>query len=621
MTPAAELGGSAFRLTTLWSPGQTALAADEAVEARPRRRGGARRPADRARRLRRGGHRRRAAGRGRPRRLLRLRPHAARRAIRRSATSSIWNEPNKSLFWSPQVAADGSPIAAARYEALLARCYDVLHGAFPSVNVIGLALSSTGNDNAGSASPGAFIRGVGDAYRASGRTAPLLDTVGYHPYAARRGGAAVAQAHRLEDDRAGRLEQADVQPLPRLRRHGAGRFPARAPCGSGTRRSGFQTAVDAGKAGCYTGTENVATVPDYAGGEPDVAGARGDERRARPVDAGARRDPPGGVPAIRVRLLQLPARRRARLAGWQSGALWVDRTPKDSWPAFQQAIAEATGGTVDCGALKGGRPSADFMPPSAPTGLAGVAAAEPLRVDLSWSAAADDVGAVAYRVFRNGAHVGTTTATSWSNVSVAPETTYTYAVRAIDAAGNLGDASASVQVTTPGCAPPSAPGCRTGRRHARPGPIDLTGPPDNVGVALATSPAAADRRHAGGCDRDTYVQRRRGRNGVRGDGDDRAAAGLRLTGSEPRTSEAPGCSGHDDASPARSTSSRTACRRRSASGSRRPPGRSPSSVSTPVGQTCERPGRAGGDRAGRRHAARRSGGWHPRACLRGGAGV
>src|SRR4051812_37891081 len=54
----------------------------------------------------------------------------------------IWNEPNKRLFWNPQTNA------AALYEAALARCYDVLHAAFGSrVNVIGLALSSTGNDD------------------------------------------------------------------------------------------------------------------------------------------------------------------------------------------------------------------------------------------------------------------------------------------------------------------------------------------------------------------------------------------------------------------------------------------------------------------------------------------
>ena len=42
------------------------------------------------------------------------------------------------------------------------------------------------------------------------------------------------------------------------------------------------------------------------------------------------------------------------LTGWQSGAYWADRTPKDSLAAFRQAIGEANAGTVDCAALKGG---------------------------------------------------------------------------------------------------------------------------------------------------------------------------------------------------------------------------------------------------------------------------
>ena len=58
---------------------------------------------------------------------------------------------------------------------------------------------------------------------------------------------------------------------------------------------------------------------------------------------------------------------------------------------------------------------------------------------------------------------------------------------------------------------------RTGRRtrRLRPAARSRRGARDE--------PRPADRRHAGGRDRDR-VQRRRGRNGVRGDGDDRAAA-------------------------------------------------------------------------------------------------
>ena len=95
----------------------------------------------------------------------------------------VWNEPNKAQFWSPQT---GAPAA---YAALLATCYDSLHAAYPSVNIVGLALSHDGNDTTSSTSPGAFIRNVGAAYRASGRGSRLFDTVAFHPFpGARRSG-------------------------------------------------------------------------------------------------------------------------------------------------------------------------------------------------------------------------------------------------------------------------------------------------------------------------------------------------------------------------------------------------------------------------------------------------
>jgi hypothetical protein len=48
----------------------------------------------------------------------------------------VWNEPNTALYWSPQ--DDSAP---AKYEALLAACYDSIHAADPNANVIGFGLS------------------------------------------------------------------------------------------------------------------------------------------------------------------------------------------------------------------------------------------------------------------------------------------------------------------------------------------------------------------------------------------------------------------------------------------------------------------------------------------------
>src|SRR5712691_8601253 len=93
----------------------------------------------------------------------------------------VWNEPNTRLYWSPQKNGSGKDVAAPAYEALLATCYDKLHGADPAANVIGMGLSpraSTSDSN----EPLVFLRDVGKAYRASGRTLPIMDQLSIHPY-------------------------------------------------------------------------------------------------------------------------------------------------------------------------------------------------------------------------------------------------------------------------------------------------------------------------------------------------------------------------------------------------------------------------------------------------------
>ncbi len=88
----------------------------------------------------------------------------------------IWNEPNTSLYWSPQ-----DSTAPAAYEALLARCYDAIHAADSSARVIGFGLSPRSNGS-GQTAPIPFILAVGAAYKASGRTTPIMDQMSIHPY-------------------------------------------------------------------------------------------------------------------------------------------------------------------------------------------------------------------------------------------------------------------------------------------------------------------------------------------------------------------------------------------------------------------------------------------------------
>ena len=440
VAPAAELGGTAFRLTTQWTPGRTSIPTAEATKLS------------------------RAVGAAAGQRLVLAvygesgsdapQGDAARAAycayvgtvlatypVIRDVV--IWNEPNKRLFWNPQA---GAPAA---YEALLARCYAVLP-AF--VNVIGMALSSTGNDDAASTSPGEFIRGVGNAYRAAGRTGRILDTVAHHPY-----GLDAAERPWRKHIAAKPIGLGDWNKLMfNLFRafDGTGQpIPGQQDVRLWYTEAGVQTSVDAGKTG-YSGTENTVTVLDDAGGEPEspppAETSDAHDQSTQALDAiRLAACQPYVTAYFNFLLADEPV-----LTGWQSGPLWVDRTRKDSWPAFRQAIAAAAAGSVDCGALKGGLPSADFVPPSTPGDLRATAV-EPTRVELAWSAATD-AGVISYRVFRNGGHVATVDGTT-AAVSVAPATAYTFTVRAIDAAGNLGDASAAVSVTTPAESQPPPP--------------------------------------------------------------------------------------------------------------------------------------------------------------------
>jgi hypothetical protein len=102
-------------------------------------------------------------------------------------TFIIGNEPNQPRFWRPQYDSQGHFVSGAAYERVLARAYDLLKGYDSSTRVVGLAVSPRGGDDPNKpdhidTSPVHFIHDVGIAYRASARSAPLMDEVGFHPY-------------------------------------------------------------------------------------------------------------------------------------------------------------------------------------------------------------------------------------------------------------------------------------------------------------------------------------------------------------------------------------------------------------------------------------------------------
>ena len=99
----------------------------------------------------------------------------------------VGNEPNQPRFWQPQFSSTGRSLACGAYQRVLAQAYDALKAVDSTITVIGVSLSPRGNDNPlasvnSSTSPVRCIRELGVAYRASGRTKPIMDELAFHPH-------------------------------------------------------------------------------------------------------------------------------------------------------------------------------------------------------------------------------------------------------------------------------------------------------------------------------------------------------------------------------------------------------------------------------------------------------
>lgn len=105
---------------------------------------------------------------------------------------------------------------------------------------------------------------------------------------------------------------------------------------------------------------------------------------------------------------------------------------------YTLTVTNSAGSTATCGATVS---ASDMTAPTTPTNLTAVAASLS-ELDLSWTAATDNVGVAGYKILRGGVYVGTTTTgTTFADTGLAASTTYTYTVKAYDAAGNVSTAS------------------------------------------------------------------------------------------------------------------------------------------------------------------------------------
>jgi uncharacterized protein YkwD/chitodextrinase len=146
----------------------------------------------------------------------------------------------------------------------------------------------------------------------------------------------------------------------------------------------------------------------------------------------------------------------------------TSRTVSPSQTTTYRLTASNANGTATATATVTVTPAGDTQPPSAPSLTATAKSAT--EVDLTWTASMDNMGVAGYQITRNGSVLATvnSSARSYGDTKVSADTSYTYSVKAYDAANNYSAASNGVQVRTPasggsaGPCPAPAQGAFTG---------------------------------------------------------------------------------------------------------------------------------------------------------------
>jgi len=138
--------------------------------------------------------------------------------------------------------------------------------------------------------------------------------------------------------------------------------------------------------------------------------------------------------------------------------------------------------SIDSNAVSVTTLAVDTTPPSAPVLSNSLTSTNSTL--LSWSGATDNVAVVSYDVYRNGSFLANTTNTTYSVTGLTPSTSYTFFVRAKDAAGNVSANSNVLNVTTltPDVTPPSPPTLTASSTTSSSTALSWSGATDNVGV-------------------------------------------------------------------------------------------------------------------------------------------
>ena len=243
-------------------------------------------------------------------------------------TVIVGNEPNLNRYWLPQFNEDGSDAAAPAYESLLALTYDAVKAAAPTVTVLGGAVSPRGGDVAGGIrpthSPTVFIHDLGQAYRDSGRTAPLMDGFAFHPYEDNSSIAPVDGTHPNSTT----IALADY---PKLVASLGEAFPDGYSMPIWYDEFGVESQIPSAKQDLYTAVEPATTKP-----VPEATQAAYYRQAVQLVFC---------QPNVRG-LFLFHSVDEKDLTAWQSGVYYADDTPKSSLPAVKLALEKSRRGVV-----------------------------------------------------------------------------------------------------------------------------------------------------------------------------------------------------------------------------------------------------------------------------------
>jgi hypothetical protein len=239
----------------------------------------------------------------------------------------VGNEPNLNRYWLPQFNADGTDAAAPAYESLLAKTYDAVKAAAPAATVLGGAVSPRGGDVPDGIrpthSPTVFIQDMGQAYRSSGRTTPIMDGFAFHPYEDNSSIAPVDGTHPNTTT----IALADYDKLVALLGAAFGDYTM--PIWYD--EFGVESQIPPAKQSLYTNTEPAATKP-----VPEATQAAYYRQAVQLAFC---------QPNVRG-LFLFHAVDERDLTGWQSGLYYADDTPKSSLDAVGLAFNDARQGVI-----------------------------------------------------------------------------------------------------------------------------------------------------------------------------------------------------------------------------------------------------------------------------------